>query len=64
MNRNGYKKNQYYGNCSPNNIDSQENSNSCHSKFSSPLHSLFEVENFLCNLKKASKCINLYKFLK
>lgn len=56
-----YKKNQYY--CS-HNIDSQKNDNNCHSKFSSPLHSLFEVENFLCNLKKASKCINLYKFLK
>lgn len=25
---------------------------------------LFEVENFLCNFKKAIKCVNLYKFLK
>ncbi len=28
------------------------------------VNSLFEVEHFLCNVKHALKCINLYKFLK
>lgn len=63
MKINGYKKNKYYYNkC--NNIYSKNISNYCNNVFYSPLNSLFEVENFLCNLKKISKCLNLYKFLK
>ena len=61
MNINGYKKNKYYyNNC--NNIYSKNVNNSfCNN---SALDSLFEVENFLCKIKKMFKCINLYKFLK
>ncbi len=54
----GYQKNQSH--C--NNIYSSNKKNN--HDFCSPLNSLFEVENFLCNLKKVTKCINLYKFLK
>jgi len=28
------------------------------------IRSLFEVENFLCNFKKACKCMQLMKFFK
>ena len=47
----GYKNNNfnYKKNCINNN---------------SYLHSLFEVENFLCNFKKILKCINIYKIFK
>lgn len=64
MNINGYKKNnyfynnlnnkKYYNNCCKNNC--------CSNKFN--LNSLFEIEKFLCDLRKTCKCINLYKFLK
>lgn len=57
MKINGYRQNccNYNKNCSVN--------NNC-IKGPSCLYPLFEVENFLCNLKKAVKCVNLYKFLK
>ena len=59
MNINGYKKNKYYyNNCNNNTCSKNIN------KFNFSLNSLLEVEDFLCNLKKACKCINLYKFLK
>lgn len=64
MRINGYKKNKYYYNKCNNNIYSKNINNCCNNKCCAPLNSLFEVENFLCNLKKVSKCINLYKFLK
>ena len=64
MNINGYKKNKYYYNKCNNNIYSKNITNCCNNNFNSPLNSLFEVENFLCNLKKINKCLNLYKFLK
>lgn len=40
--------------------------NSCNnnSKKLSPLTSLHDVENFLCNINKAIKCFNFYKFFK
>jgi len=63
MNINGYKKNKYYYKCN-NNIYSNNINNCCNNNFNSALNSLYEVENFLCNLKKISKCLNLYKFLK
>lgn len=63
MKINGYKKNKYYYHNSHNNIYSPNNTSFCH-KNPSPLNCLFEVENFLCNLKKFSKCLNLYKFFK
>lgn len=63
MNINGYKKNKcYYNNC--NNIYSKNINNSFCNSLDSSLNSLFEVENFLCNIKKICKCMNLYKFLK
>lgn len=62
MKINGYKKNKYYYHKCNNNIYSINNC--CYNKFNSSLNSLLEVENFLCNLKKISKCLNLYKFLK
>ena len=66
MNINGYKKNKYYyfnhhNNICSNNLNSN---NCCENKFNCNLNCLFEVEHFLCNLKKICKCINLYKFLK
>ena len=64
MRINGYKKNKYYYNKFNNNIYSKNITNCCNNKFNSSLHSLYEVENFLCNLKKIGKCLNLYKFLK
>lgn len=51
MNINRYRKN--ISTCNKNCVKD----NSCFSP-------LFEVENFLCNLKKVFKCINLYKFFK
>ena len=33
-------------------------------KNNSPLNNLFEVENFLCNLKKLKKSVNIYKLFK
>ena len=63
MNINGYnKKNKYYYNKCNNNIY-LKNNYYCNN-INSALSSLLEVENFLCNLKKISKCLNLYKFLK
>lgn len=63
MNINGYKKNKYYyNNC--NNIYSKNINNSFCNNLNSSLNSLYEVENFLCNIKKVCKCMNLYKFLK
>lgn len=65
MNNNKCKKNKYYYNNCNNNIYPKNNiDNLCNNNCNSPLNSLFEVENFLCNLKKLSKCINLYKFFK
>ena len=64
MNLKGFKKNKYYYKNCNNNICSKNIDNSCNNNFNCALNSLFEVENFLCNLKKISKCINLYKFLK
>ena len=59
MNINGYKKNKYnnfnYNCCKK---------NKCNYNNNCTLNSLFEVENFLCNLKKCLKCLNLYNFLK
>lgn len=62
MNINGYKKNKYYYQNCNNNIYSKNNC--CNNKFNSSLNCLFEVENFLCNFRKAFKCLHLYKFLK
>lgn len=62
MNINGYKKNKYCYNKSNNNICFKNNN--CCNHIDSAFNSLLEVENFLCNLKKISKCLNLYKFLK
>lgn len=63
MNINGYKKNKYYyNNC--NNIHSKNINNSFCNNLNSSLNSLYEVENFLCNIRKVCKCMNLYKFLK
>ena len=59
MKVNGYKQNKCNSKCCNNSCY-----NNCNYNFCSPLNSLFEVENFLCNLKKVTKCINLYKFLK
>lgn len=69
MNINGCKKNKYYYNkCNnlSNNIycKNKNINNCCNNNCNSPLNCLFEVENFLCNLKKVCKCINLYKFFK
>ena len=64
MKINGYKKNKYYYNKCNNNIYFKNINNCCNDKFNSSLNCLFEVENFLCNLKKMCKCLNLYKFLK
>ena len=65
MNINGYKKNKYYYNKCNNICSNNFNSNNCcNNKFNCNLNCLFEVEHFLCNFKKLSKCINLYKFLK
>jgi len=64
MNINGYKKNKYhYNKCNCNNNIYLKNNNCCNN-LNSAFNSLYEVENFLCNLKKISKCLNLYKFLK
>ena len=63
MNINGYKKNKYhYNKCNCDNNIYLKN-NCCNSLYSA-FNSLYEVENFLCNLKKISKCLDLYKFLK
>lgn len=63
MNINGYKKNKYhYNKCNCNNNIYLKNN--CCNSFNSAFNSLYEVENFLCNLKKISKCLNLYKFFK
>ena len=69
MNINGCKKNKYYYKKCNNNIYSKNINNCCNNnnfnnKFNSSLNSLFEVENFLCNLRKVCKCLNLYKFFK
>jgi len=63
MKINGYQKNKYYYTKCHNNIYSKNNLNCC-PKRKSPFDSLLEVENFLCQLKKVSKCLNLYKFFK
>ncbi len=59
----GYQKsncdNKYH-----NNIYYSKKYNHCNSNFHSPIDSLFEVENFLCNLKKVTKCIKFYKLFK
>lgn len=60
MKINGYQKNKYYYNKGNNNIYPNNSINFFHHA----KNSLFEVENFLCNLKKFSKCMNLYKFFK
>lgn len=65
MNINGFQKNKSNNNykicCHSNNYKN----NNCHSPCNtSPFDSLFQVENFLCNFRKAIKCINLYKFFK
>lgn len=64
MKYNNYKKNKYY--CNKLNANCYNNiySNYKYNNFVSPLNNLFEVENFLCNIKKISKAINLYKFFK
>ena len=63
MNLKNYKKNKCYYNC--NNNIYKNNINNCYSNNSnSPLDSLFEVENFLCNVNKISKYIKLYHLLK
>ena len=59
----GYQKN----NCNNkfhNNIYYSNKNHFCNNNFHSPIDSLLEVENFLCNLKIVTKCINLYKFFK
>ncbi len=63
MKINGYQKNNCDNKCH-NNIYYSNKNNHCNNNFHSPIDSLLEVENFLCNLKKVTKCINLYKFLK
>ncbi len=63
MKINGYKKNKYYyNNC--NNIYSKNINNSFCNNLNCTLSSLFEVEKFLCNIRKICKCINLYNFFK
>ena len=57
MNIRGCKKNKY-NYVSHNHIYPKKN---CCNAY---LHSLMEVENFLCNIQKAIKCIHLYKFFK
>ena len=64
MNINGYKKNKYYYQNCNNNIYSKNINNCYNNKLNSGLNSLYEVENFLCNFRKACKCLHLYKFLK
>lgn len=64
MNNNESKKNKYYYPNYCNNIYSKDNKSFCSTNCNSPLKPLFEVEGFLCNLKKIGKCINLYKFFK
>ena len=63
MGMNNVQKNKYY--CNKLNCNSCNNicsNNFCKAK--SPLNSLFEVENFLCNLNKISKAIKFSKFFK
>ena len=63
--KNIYEKNKYYcnnlNNNSCNNINLKNNLNN---KNNSPLKNLFEVENFLCNLKNFKKSVNIYKLFK
>ncbi len=68
VNINGYKKNNYKLNNNYNyklnnkNCYKNKFNNCCNNKFN--LNSLYEIEKFLCDLRSACKCINLYKFLK
>ena len=59
------EKNKYYSEQSNdnswNNINFKKN---LKNKNNSPLNNLFEVENFLCNLKNFKKSINIYKLFK
>lgn len=64
MNNNELKKNKYYYSNSCNNIYSKNSKPFCNNSCNSPFEPLFEVENFLCNLKKIKKCINFYNFFK
>ena len=62
MNMNNIQKNKNYRNKLNCNSCNNIHSNNCKA-FNSPLNSLFEVENFLCNLNKVKKAIILGKFL-
>ena len=45
------------------NKNNQPNKKTC-KKNKFDLNNLYEVEKFLCNLRKTIKCVELYKFLK
>ena len=69
MDNNYYKniceKNKYY--CSKLNNNSCNNiyfKNNLNNKNNSLLKNLFEVDNFLCNLKNLKKSINIYRLFK
>lgn len=56
------EKNKYYCNKSNNNSCNNINlKNKINNRNNSPLNNLFEVENFLCNLKNLKISINIYK---
>jgi hypothetical protein len=61
------KKNKYYyynkKNCNNNIYPLKQNSN-YNKQICFNLTPLYEVENFLCNLKQISKCITLFRFFK
>ena len=63
MEKNGnndiYENKKYYCNKLNNNF-----CNNINLKKEAPLRNLFEVENFLCNLKNFKKSINIYKSFK
>ena len=65
MNNNKYKKNKYYYNLNYNNIYPINNKSNiyCCNKKNDLFNPLFEVENFLCNINKLSKCIKLIKYI-
>lgn len=70
MNNNCIKKNKNYYNCNYNNfypINNKSNIYFCNknNKFNKKLtNPLYEVENFLCNIKQLSKCIKIIKYFK
>ena len=59
------EKNKYYcnklNNTFCNNINFKKKLNN---KNNSPLNNLFEIENFLCNLKNIKKSVIIYKLFK